>query len=200
MGSGQTQAGSEKDRPAAQYRHPRPLQKRGPAGRRGFLEELFELLVKTDMGVEAAQESVDQIGTSFRGAWCRWTRCSATSSARSSAPGPTGPADPLCRQRADGHHGGGRERLRQDHLDRQADGHVPGRRQEGRARRGRHVPRRRRRAARPSGPSGWGPRSSPPLRAAIRPAWPIGRSPGPSRRAPTCASSTRPAACKPSRA
>ncbi len=32
-----------------------------------FLEELFETLVKTDMGVEAAQETVDQIGETFRG-------------------------------------------------------------------------------------------------------------------------------------
>ncbi len=31
-----------------------------------FLHELFEMLVKTDMGVEAAQETVDEIGTSFR--------------------------------------------------------------------------------------------------------------------------------------
>ncbi len=31
-----------------------------------FLDELFELLVKTDMGVEAAQETVDEIRTSFR--------------------------------------------------------------------------------------------------------------------------------------
>ena len=31
-----------------------------------FLDELFEMLVKTDMGVEAAQETVDEIGTSFR--------------------------------------------------------------------------------------------------------------------------------------
>jgi fused signal recognition particle receptor len=31
-----------------------------------FLAELFEMLVKTDMGVEAAQETVDEIGASFR--------------------------------------------------------------------------------------------------------------------------------------
>ncbi len=31
-----------------------------------FLDELFELLVKTDMGVEAAQETVDEIRASFR--------------------------------------------------------------------------------------------------------------------------------------
>jgi fused signal recognition particle receptor len=31
-----------------------------------FLAELFEMLVETDMGVEAAQEIVDEIGASFR--------------------------------------------------------------------------------------------------------------------------------------
>jgi len=31
-----------------------------------FLDELFEMLIKTDMGVEAAQETVDEIGESFR--------------------------------------------------------------------------------------------------------------------------------------
>lgn len=31
-----------------------------------FLDELFEALIKTDMGVSAAQEIVDQIGTTFR--------------------------------------------------------------------------------------------------------------------------------------
>jgi fused signal recognition particle receptor len=31
-----------------------------------FLNEFFEMLVKTDMGVEAAQETVDEIGTSYR--------------------------------------------------------------------------------------------------------------------------------------
>ena len=31
-----------------------------------FLDELFELLVKTDMGVEAAQETIDEIRTTFR--------------------------------------------------------------------------------------------------------------------------------------
>ncbi len=33
---------------------------------KAFLNELFEMLVKTDMGVEAAQETVDEIGASFR--------------------------------------------------------------------------------------------------------------------------------------
>ena len=31
-----------------------------------FLDELFETLIKTDMGVEAAQEIVDEIGDAFR--------------------------------------------------------------------------------------------------------------------------------------
>ncbi len=32
-----------------------------------FLDELFEILIRTDMGVQAAQETVDEIRTSFRG-------------------------------------------------------------------------------------------------------------------------------------
>jgi fused signal recognition particle receptor len=32
-----------------------------------FLDELFEILIKTDMGIQAAQEIVDEIRTSFRG-------------------------------------------------------------------------------------------------------------------------------------
>ena len=32
-----------------------------------FLEELFEVLIKTDMGVQAADETVDEIRTAFRG-------------------------------------------------------------------------------------------------------------------------------------
>jgi len=32
-----------------------------------FLDELFETLIKTDMGVQAARETIDEIGTSFRG-------------------------------------------------------------------------------------------------------------------------------------
>ncbi len=31
-----------------------------------FLDEWFEIFVKTDMGVQASQETVDEIGTSFR--------------------------------------------------------------------------------------------------------------------------------------
>jgi fused signal recognition particle receptor len=32
-----------------------------------FLDELFEILIKTDMGVQSAQETVDEIGTAFHG-------------------------------------------------------------------------------------------------------------------------------------
>ena len=32
-----------------------------------FLEELFETLVKTDMGVQPALETVDEVRTAFRG-------------------------------------------------------------------------------------------------------------------------------------
>ena len=34
-----------------------------------FVDQLFETLIKTDMGVEAAQEIADEIRTSFRPAW-----------------------------------------------------------------------------------------------------------------------------------
>ena len=47
-----------------------------------------------------------------------------------------------------GRHGRGRERIRQDDHHRQARGEAPGQRPQGPARRGRHLPRRRRRAAR----------------------------------------------------
>ncbi len=39
---------------------------RGRLVDQAFLDELFEALVKTDMGVESAQEIVDDIGTAFR--------------------------------------------------------------------------------------------------------------------------------------
>jgi fused signal recognition particle receptor len=38
-----------------------------------FLDELFEMLIKTDMGVEAAQEIVEEIRTSFRARVVRFT-------------------------------------------------------------------------------------------------------------------------------
>ncbi len=39
---------------------------RGRLVAQAFLDELFEALVKTDMGVESAQEIVDDVGTNFR--------------------------------------------------------------------------------------------------------------------------------------
>ena len=51
-----------------------------------------------------------------------------------------GRADPVCRERSHRDHGLRRQRLWQDHLDRQAGTDVHGRRQEGRARGGRHLP------------------------------------------------------------
>lgn len=33
----------------------------------GFLQDLFAILIRTDMGVEAAQQTVDEIGTAYRG-------------------------------------------------------------------------------------------------------------------------------------
>ena len=84
--------------------------------------------------------------------------------------------------RPDGHHGRRGERLRQDHLHRQADADVLERRQEGGPRRRRHLPRRGRRATDHLGrPLGRGDRHRA-RRAAIRPASPIARSPRPSKR------------------
>ena len=62
------------------------------------------------------------------------------------AAGPAGRADPFRRRRTDGHHGRRSERLRKDHLHRQARAHVPCRRQEGDSGGRRHLSRRRRRA------------------------------------------------------
>jgi signal recognition particle GTPase len=56
------------------------------------------------------------------------------------------------------HHGHRRQRRRQDHHHRQAGRALPRRGQEGRARRRRHLPRRRRGAAGDLGPSGRAPR------------------------------------------
>ena len=49
-----------------------------------FLNELFEMLIKTDMGVEAAQEIVDEIGTASAPGSLR-SRKSSTRSRRSSS-------------------------------------------------------------------------------------------------------------------
>ena len=41
-----------------------------------FLEELLGILIKTDMGVQAAQAIVDEVGTQVsRPRRCRWTTC-----------------------------------------------------------------------------------------------------------------------------
>ncbi len=42
------------------------FKKEGQLVDEAFLEELFEALVKTDMGVQAAQETVDEVGEAFR--------------------------------------------------------------------------------------------------------------------------------------
>ena len=87
-----------------------------------FLDELFETLVKTDMGVEAAagdrrRDRHDVPRPRRR----RWTRSSATIKEKLKAL-LAQPAEPIrfAAERADGHHGGRRQRLRQDDLDRQA--------------------------------------------------------------------------------
>ena len=82
--------------------------------------------------------------------------------------------DSICRQRAHGHHGGRRQRRRQDHVDRQAGLLVSVAGKDRRAGRGRHVSRGGRRAVDHLGRPPGGRRSSRASRGAIRPAWPIG--------------------------
>lgn len=49
-----------------------------------FCDDLFEVLVKTDMGVAAAQESVDQVKKSFAVVWSSAVRSSTWSKKSSS--------------------------------------------------------------------------------------------------------------------
>ena len=44
-----------------------------------FCDELFEVLVKTDMGVPTAQEAADQVKKDFAAGWSRGTRSSRRS-------------------------------------------------------------------------------------------------------------------------
>ena len=43
-----------------------------------FLDELFEVLIKTDMGVASAQQAIEQVKTDFRGRVVTWKTWSAT--------------------------------------------------------------------------------------------------------------------------
>ena len=113
--------------------------------------------------------------------------------ARADGPG----LDPHCAgsRRSDGDHGGGRQRVGQDHVDRQAGASVRGQ--------GQHVVLGAGdtfRAAAVEQLTIWAERIGVEIvtgsRAAIRPAWPIAPWPGRSRPRPTSASSTRPVACR----
>ena len=57
----QTQTGSQKDHATAEHRRPRPLQAQGRLVDDSFRHDLFEKLIKIDMGVDAAQEIADDI-------------------------------------------------------------------------------------------------------------------------------------------
>ncbi|MGB9688996.1 signal recognition particle receptor subunit alpha, partial [Thermogutta sp.] len=46
---------------------------RGRLVDQAFLDELFEVLVRTDMGVQAAQQLVDQIGQKYRNRVIEWS-------------------------------------------------------------------------------------------------------------------------------
>ena len=113
-----------------------------------FLEKINELLIKSDIGVQAARAIVEEIGTTYRARVMLLDDCLATikkklkelmaqddAPLRFAASGPT--VIMVC----------GRERRRQNHYDRQAHATVDFAKQTGRSRRRRHVPRRRRRAA-----------------------------------------------------
>ena len=99
-----------------------------------FLTELFERLVKTDMGVEAAQEIVDEVGETFRARVVHEAEVVDKIKQKLKTL-LAQPAEPIrfAACGPDRHHGGRRERLRQDHDHRQAGADVSGRREEGRS-------------------------------------------------------------------
>ena len=153
------------------------------------LDELEELLIASDMGLGVAGEVVER-------------RCAATASTRRSRPRKSAarlaeqvvrliepvmkplridPAKkPFVRPRRR------RQRQRQDHDDRQAREALPRRGQAGDARRRRHVPRRRGRAAADLGRARRLPGRRRARRARTPPALPTTRWSRRARRAPTC--------------
>ena len=195
------QAGSEEDRPVPQYRHPRPLQERGAVGRRQVRRRAVRKAHQDRHGGRGRAGDHRRDPHQFprpRGEDGRDARTD-----QDQTQGDVGPArrsDPFCRQRPDGDHGGRRERGGQDDHDRQVRRHVAGRRPEGRARRRRHLSGRSRRATDDLGQTpGSGDRDRR-LRQRSGQRGASRASPRPFRSAPTCALSTRPAGCKPSRA
>ena len=196
----QDQARSEKDQATAQYRRPRPVQGRGTAGRRRLPGGMARDPDQDRHGRPGGRGNRGRNPHPVPGPRRRNGRRAGNDQVQAQDPhGPGRGADQIRRERTDRDHGGGGQRGRQNHVHRQAgpDVHRPG--QEGGAGRRRHVPRRGRRAVDHlgqrlgaqivTGPPGQRPGQR----------RPSGRRGGHRDRAPTCASSTRPAGCKPSR-
>ena len=163
-----------------------------------FLRDLFAILIRTDMGTGPADAICEQVRTRLpRPRRQDGGRSPGHPSQTPGIVGPTGTTDRVCRIRPDRDHGRGRQRIGQDHLDRQAGPHVPRPGQAGDSRRGRHVPGGGRRAVDGLGRARRRRNWSRASRAAIRPASPIARSPGRWRAGRTSASSTPRAGCRP---
>ncbi len=93
-----------------------------------FLEELLGILVKTDMGVQAASRSSTRSRTSFAARVVQMDEVLASVKVKlKELLAQPSRADPFRRRGADRDHGRRRQRRRQDHVDRQA-GHVCSRR------------------------------------------------------------------------
>ena len=165
-------------------------------------ERLEEALIMADVGAHDDRRGRRAPGDGGRRGRPRGRRgavaaarpsCSPTSRARRTATVADRP-----HPRADRDHGRGRQRDGQDDHDRQARlAPAAGARPVGRARRRRHLPRRRRRAARPAGRSARAARSSPGPRARTPARSPSTPSPGARARRRRGRSSTPPAACTP---
>ena len=164
-----------------------------------FLDRLFALLVRTDMGVGPAQESATRSSSSSVAAWCNWTTCWHNVKQQLLLLMNQAEVPPQLRRiRPDRDPGRGCQRLGQDDFDRQTGADVPGSRLPRRARRGRHV-----RAAAVEQLTVWAHRIGAEIvtgaPAAIRPASPIERWPARWNWVRKSASSTRRAGCRPNR-
>ena len=164
-----------------------------------FVDRLFEKLIKTDMGVEAAQEIADEIRTAFRARVVKMDEILEhikaqlkVMLAQPADPIHFAPSGPTVIMVAGVNGAGKTTSIAKLAAMFQADGKtvVLGAADTFRAAAVEQLTIWAKR---------WGRRSSPAPPAAIRPAWPIAPWPTLCRSAPTSALSTRPAGCKPSR-
>ena len=141
-----------------------------------FLDDLFAILVRTDMGVLAATEISRSRGPRLprpHGPHAGYSGHDQGQDSR--ADGAVGRADPLRGQRADGDSGRRRERLREDDVDRQARPPPEADRGQDRSCSVPATPSARRRwSSSRSGRIALGVRIVKASPAATRPAWPIG--------------------------